>query len=294
MAEWLILLLLVPAIVGPAVLLLGFVGCSFDHGKLASPTPVIQSAVAKTDSIITLTWTYDDPALDHAYFERADLTNLTVGFFDANSSPWDDPGLPRGTRFRYRFKAVHTDGQESDFSAPSEEVNTFQFLVLNANQNASFGNVNGRTIKCEIATADLTAPPFAPVRMWITLGQRAAANENIIFSKAYIGHKAPTGDPWDAVSLTQVFFGGAPSVDIAPGNFRRSDEIAFAWDRTSALILSMFFSGGTGSDQLSARMGGASNTFVKDGDEAATADATGYTSVADPYLTGVIRIEVSD
>jgi hypothetical protein len=33
MAEWLILLLLVPAIVVPAVLLVGFAGCSFEHGS---------------------------------------------------------------------------------------------------------------------------------------------------------------------------------------------------------------------------------------------------------------------
>ena len=39
MAEWLILVLLVPAIVLPAVLLLGFAGCGIDRGGRARPMP---------------------------------------------------------------------------------------------------------------------------------------------------------------------------------------------------------------------------------------------------------------
>jgi hypothetical protein len=60
MAEWLILLLLFPAIVVPAVLLVGFAGCD-DSGDVFDPgpgadIPVIESAVAESLSAIVLIW----------------------------------------------------------------------------------------------------------------------------------------------------------------------------------------------------------------------------------------------
>ena len=172
--------------------------------------------------------------------------------------------------------------------------------------NGSFGSANTNTIKCLIAADDLMSASFVPARMWITLGQWVAATRPITFSKVYIGHQDTTAgrDPWDATSLTQVFFGGAPSTVISPPppalpgepdpppNTSRSDPISFVWDG-SALILSMHFAGGMSSDQLTARTTGNSNTYLKNGvDEAATPDATGYAEHLG-FLSGVVRIEVA-
>ena len=55
MTEWLLLLLLVPAIVVPVVLLFGFAGCGFE-GYVPLSAPIIESAIGTSVSSIRLTW----------------------------------------------------------------------------------------------------------------------------------------------------------------------------------------------------------------------------------------------
>ena len=307
MTDWLILVLLVPAIVVPVVLLLGFAGCDALFGlDPLQYVPEIVEAEATSIDTITLTWTYGGSPPDHFLFERTRLPDpnkpppspadpeYLPQTFSAASSPHPDSGRERATTYTYRVQAVFSDGDTSPWSNPVNGTTISYVAILEATQDGNFGNVNTNTVKCEIVPADLIPTSFIPVRMWITLGQRPSAPENITFSKVYVGHKAAAGDSWDAVSLKQVLFGGGPSIDLAPGDTRRSDEIAFAWDGTSALIVSMYFAGGPSSDHLSARTSGSSNSYLKAGaDEAAAADATGYTSFPG-YLSGVMKIEVAD
>src|SRR5215208_2839565 len=59
---WLILLLLVPAIVVPVVVSLGFAGCGFDtRADEDGPRLTIVSAIPLTEQVVALTWTYIDP-----------------------------------------------------------------------------------------------------------------------------------------------------------------------------------------------------------------------------------------
>jgi hypothetical protein len=92
MAEWLILLLLVPAVVVPVVLLVGFAGCDklFGINRFDEATPVIDSAVGRGVSRITLTWTYGNP-VQRFEFVRIN-PNHTSFSFDAPASPFDDTG----------------------------------------------------------------------------------------------------------------------------------------------------------------------------------------------------------
>jgi hypothetical protein len=300
MLEWLILTLLVPAIVVPAVLLLGFAGCGF---YISAGGLIFESAVPKDYSTITLTWT--QPA--EVRFERTKEGATEAVLFDAFfSSPsdvtgrYDDPDLDAATTYSYVMRSLLADGEVGQTATAAVSATTPAFFALDqVAQNDNFGNVNTHTVKCEIAIADLLVPPFAPTRMWITLGQRSTTTENITFSKVYIGHKAATGNPSDATSLTQVLFGGAASVVVMPptptmpANSVRSDEISFPWDRTTALILSMSFAGGPNSDQLSAKTGSNSTTHLKNSvDEAATPISPGYTAFPG-FLSGVIKIEVA-
>src|ERR1700686_226505 len=96
MAEWLILLLLVPADVVPVVLLVGFAGCDqvFGLETVVIPppvpvVPVIVSAVGKSGTVITLTWTYSGSAAEFE-FERMKLPERTRETFPAAASPPDD------------------------------------------------------------------------------------------------------------------------------------------------------------------------------------------------------------
>src|SRR5262245_10646441 len=123
MAEWLILLLLVPAVVVPAVLLVGFAGCDklFGLDDLVV-TPVIDSAVGRGISRITLTWGFANPAQKFKFVRvNPDHTQF---HFDALASPFDDDGhLPNDTQglqpetsYTYRVEAVLNDGSTSPSS----------------------------------------------------------------------------------------------------------------------------------------------------------------------------------
>lgn len=126
MTEWLILVLLVPAVVVPVVLLLGFAGCDvvfgLDRLDEPGPAPVIQSATGKSLSVITLTWLIDATATD-IEFERTEVDATgPVGppfrfRFPSSPDTRDDPGLKPATTYSYTAKAIFTDQEDSDQSA---------------------------------------------------------------------------------------------------------------------------------------------------------------------------------
>src|SRR5262245_50120761 len=108
MAEWLILLLVVPAIVVPVVLLAGFAGCGPDWQgfTVARPTPgfpdpIIISAEGKSACCITLNWTNNNPAIVKFQIERDGQLLPT----EPVSSPFDDCGLLADTSYTYRVLA---------------------------------------------------------------------------------------------------------------------------------------------------------------------------------------------
>ena len=118
MAEWLILLLLVPAIVVPVVMLVGFAGCSFPHGVGVGPGPVMVSADATSDTAITLTWKYDEPAAGFL-IERKQLSNgATGGELLGSSTTYIDTNLRAATTYEYTVRAIHLDEMRSNPSLP--------------------------------------------------------------------------------------------------------------------------------------------------------------------------------
>ncbi|MDQ2637726.1 MAG: hypothetical protein M3Y83_12700, partial [Actinomycetota bacterium] len=127
MTEWLLLVLLVPAIVVPVVLLLGFAGCDqvfgLDRLDEPEPGPVIESATGKSLSVITLTWMIDQTATAIA-FERTKVDPMgpvdPPYTFSVPASPpsHDDAGLQPSTTYTYTAKAIFADGDTSEPSAP--------------------------------------------------------------------------------------------------------------------------------------------------------------------------------
>ncbi|MGE2691401.1 hypothetical protein [Mycolicibacterium pulveris] len=127
MSEWLLLVLIVPAIVVPVVLLLGFAGCDevfgLDRIDTPEPGPVIESAAGKSMSVITLTWMIDQTATE-IEFERTRVNPM--GPADppyrfkvvASLLSHDDPGLDPATSYTYTAKAIFADGDASLPSAP--------------------------------------------------------------------------------------------------------------------------------------------------------------------------------
>jgi hypothetical protein len=123
MAEWLILLLLVPAIVVPVALFAGFAGCSFEHGQAGEPTPepIILGAVGQDVSTIRLSWGWALPAQTF-WIERTRSGPLpAIRIVSVPGSPpiFDDmDGLEAVTSYKYRVGGQQNEGSAVVWSPP--------------------------------------------------------------------------------------------------------------------------------------------------------------------------------
>jgi hypothetical protein len=107
----------------------------------------------------------------------------------------------------------------------------------------------------------------------LTLGYRAS---DWTFAKIYIGHKAAVGDAYDfEAAPTQVLFSGSAGGTVSTGGLQ-SDATTFALDETKDLIVAIYHASSTNVPRDSASAGYA--LYYKAGDDAATVDATGYST----------------
>jgi hypothetical protein len=121
--EWLLLLLLVPAIVTPVVLLYGFAGCGFEvsvgPGAPADPTNV--HVASKDLDHITLKWDYPDSPPEPVTFEveinATDPPGQTFGIPNPQTpQEFSHTGLSEGKVFEFRVRAVQaSDPKESNW-----------------------------------------------------------------------------------------------------------------------------------------------------------------------------------
>jgi hypothetical protein len=134
MTEWLLLLLLVPAIVVPVVLLFGFAGCSFEHGIAPDDPPAgpILTATPKGPRLIELTWTGVPPGTVKIHFVRTMTGDPPLSpppvSFERDPSPAvypDNDRLFPATPYTYKAQAVLADGGESKESS----VNTMTLAL---------------------------------------------------------------------------------------------------------------------------------------------------------------------
>jgi hypothetical protein len=158
MAEWLLLVLLVPAIVVPVVLLVGFAGCDRVFGITSfpppppPPPPILVSAEGTSGSIVHLIWTWsgNPQALQTFHFVRTNPDGTETPFdADPPTSPFetDDMGLQPATTYGYRVQAVLNDGSSTDFSpappAPPLSATTLPFANTFNQKLTGSGTDNG-------------------------------------------------------------------------------------------------------------------------------------------------------
>lgn len=167
MTEWLLLVLLVPAIVVPVVLLLGFAGCDkvfgLDRIDDPEPGPLIESATGKSLSVITLMWKIDPTAMN-IEFERIKIGSMgPVGSpytFSVAATPasHDDAGLEPATTYSYTATAIFADGDKSSPSAPVMGT-TLSFPTFDATGagNSAAGTTSATTAWSHTASADADA-----------------------------------------------------------------------------------------------------------------------------------------
>lgn len=160
--------------------------------------------------------------------------------------------------------------------------------VMIAAMDTSFGNISGGTVKAQIKAAAIAPPPHACSKIRLTLSGHV--DEPMQLGSIYIGHRTGA-EAWDAASLVPVTYGnGATAFTVPQGGALVTDWIPFAWDRTSDLIVSFYGNGAGTADKLAAKSDANGMVHYKSGDEAAVADAAGFTSYAN-YLGLVSKVE---
>jgi hypothetical protein len=146
---------------------------------------------------------------------------------------------------------------------------------------------SGYTLRIRIPAAQLTKPTSTPTFINVLLS--AGNAENTIVGAAYIGHAAASGYSF-ASTPTAITIGAAANFTLAAGTSTRSDNLSFVYDGTSDLIVSAYFNGGTGSDNLRwMTSGGNCSLGFKNASDAGTVTATGYSnSSSNPNVCALV------
>jgi len=242
MAEWLTLLLLIPAIIVPVILLTGFAACDRVFGLSSGPVtaPTIDSATPKDAVTITLVW--EGGSGDHYQFERTNpddtITNFNAPF---PAKPLDDTGLLPASTYKYRVRVIDNSGDPADWS---NSVSATTLPVTSAYQKAlteDSANWQGFTLVQRIEAAQLGATG-PHVRITVQASSVSDASVN----RLYISQAASTGQPYDsAPDLTQVYDFAAnqqqPFV-VPAGTTKQLPIVAYTINRFQALLVAIDFS----------------------------------------------------
>jgi len=130
---------------------------------------------------------------------------------------------------------------------------------------------NGHTVRAVIPASLLAVSGTT-----LTL-KLAYKDTNWSFSKVYIGHVG-VGDAYDFDGTqVQVLFSASAGGTVTAGGLT-SDQITYSLDETKNIVVAIYLSGAaTVPKHVSA---GGENCYYISGDDAATTDATGYSSAA--------------
>jgi hypothetical protein len=242
MAEWLVLLVLMPAIVVPVALLVGFAGCS---ARLTLASPTIDAAVGTSPTSITLLWTWDYPG-SKFNIERTNPDNSKTSL-QAPFSPFDDStDLAPSTSYKYRVQGIFPDGTTGDFSGqvtgttlPLSFQPTFQ-ETLSADDDTWAGKTLVQQIK---------ALTTSGTQVKITL--QASSDSDASIDRIYISQPDPTpgANLWDsAADLTPVYDPPIPTpLVIAANTAMTLPPVKYNLDHTQPLLIAFDFRPAPGS-----------------------------------------------
>jgi len=208
--DWLLLLLLIPAVMVPTVLLYGFAGCHIVFGistiyPPTAPKNLTAAPVASVDagSAVTLTWENTDGT--EAQIERAmdggDFTPLPdpsdpTKVLVVNGESFIDTGLSPGATFLYQVR-TNKSGATSDDATNTVTVTTFKtaFYVPITDVIASTDQPGdkGYTVIQILASTLLQASGTL-----VNLTLRGPTGGLLTLDTIFISNVAATGDPFDS------------------------------------------------------------------------------------------------
>ena len=262
MMDWVLLLLLVPAIVVPIVLLFGFAGCQLvfplDDFNTA-PTNV--TALADSRSAITLRWEYTGMA--PASFEVRRKRSVDASFEVVTppqllDTQFTDTGLDEGTSYDFEVVSIQLSGGLR--SQPVEATAATLGKVFEATLPAEAAGAN----RCVVQRIEPARLAQSGTRVQLTL-QRPSGGP-LLINRLSISHAAAGGDLYDSDGPpTLIVDIGAPlfiAADPAAG-LLELPVVDFALDQTRPLLIA-FDTGPQG--QLRVLIGGS------------TAEATSFAS----------------
>jgi hypothetical protein len=256
MMEWLFLLVVVPAVLVPAVLLWGFAGCgSFgeapapDDGSqpVPPPAPALRPAAPTnlaatpiSTSRIDLTWAHPsaggvrfvvslqrtDGSWDEKYAGEA--TPITT-------KSHSDVGLDEGKRYTYRVRAVGADpALPSDWSNPPVQQSTFGRTF-----EQDLTGERQRANMCIVQRIEAARLSRGGKRLMLTL--RRPTRGNVVIKSIHVSQAAMAGDPQNsATDLTLVYQPVTPLTllpDPAAPDFVVPEVVAYALDPSEPLLV---------------------------------------------------------
>lgn len=153
--------------------------------------------------------------------------------------------------------------------------------IVSPNVNTTPGGDpwSGYTVRNVIADALLSASGGTKIRITLKAG-----TAGVTVSKVYVGNHPGTGDAYDTTAQTQILFGGSASTGAISANATKlSDEIAFTRTAGRDLVITIYSATVATNGYASLAPTTNYKTYYKNGDDAATANATGYSN----YSTSV-------
>jgi hypothetical protein len=251
MAEWLILLLLVPAIVVPVVLLVGFAGCNqvFEIRDTTNQPPVIDEAVGVSGTIIHLIWHFDGSERNFE-LQRTNPDGTTISFENLSALLFDDIGLTPDTTYSYQVRNLSPSNTQN-WSNPVT-ANTLPFANTFSQPLTGPGTNDGKewqgfTLVQRIESARLSTSGTQRVILTLVAGSDVPATIDAI----YISQPDPTAAMSDprtyqpAADLTAVStsrFQVPPSGhDVEHPVILTLAPVNYALDHAQALLIAVDF-----------------------------------------------------
>jgi hypothetical protein len=245
--EWLVLIVVVPAILASVVLVFGFAGCGawILPGPVQRPTNLRATGISV--SVISLEW--DNSNSDTVTFqvERTKEGEDVSEILATTSTTILDPGRQEATTYFYKVRAIRTsDDDRSDLSdeVPGRTIGIAFEAALTTDQPGLEGFCLVQRIEpTRLRQSTLPGDALTPgARVRITVRGSTAAS--LTLDRIHISQPAASGDAYDSAGdLTLVTSG----VVVPPNTAVALPLVDYDLDRTRPLLIAFDISSNAGS-----------------------------------------------